>query len=379
MGGAHDVIHGDLLVAGLGDERNTVGRACVAPSEIQPAMVKADCFRFRLNTQRALTGFIAAQLTAGAPYDAGILSSGSTRSRISLSEMATRKIALPPLGEQSAVVAFLDRESAKIDALVTEQKRLIELLKEKRKTVVSQSVTKGLNPKVSMKYSGVEWLGTVPDHWECRSISSVSTKITNGYVGPTRDILVNDGVRYLQSLHIKDNSIRFDNPYFVRREWSMEHSKSILDVGDVLIVQTGDIGQVAVVTDEFEGCNCHALIIVAPLKTVVSGEWLSWTLNSDYGLHSLLSIQTGALHPHLNCGNVKGVIVPIPPLDEQKQIVATLKRRVSDFDSLISEAQTGILLLQERRTALIAAAVTGKIDVRELVAAHVPLADVAAA
>lgn len=379
LGGAHDVIHGDLLVAGLGDERNTVGRACVAPSEIQPAMVKADCFRFRLNTQRALTGFIAAQLTAGAPYDAGILSSGSTRSRISLSEMATRKIALPPLGEQSAVVAFLDRETAKIDALVTEQKRLIELLKEKRKTVVSQSVTKGLNPKVSMKYSGVEWLGTVPDHWECRSISSVSTKITNGYVGPTRDILVNDGVRYLQSLHIKDNSIRFDNPYFVRREWSMEHSKSILDVGDVLIVQTGDIGQVAVVTDEFEGCNCHALIIVAPLKTVVSGEWLSWTLNSDYGLHSLLSIQTGALHPHLNCGNVKGVIVPIPPLDEQKQIVATLKRRVSDFDSLISEAQTGILLLQERRTALIAAAVTGKIDVRELVAAHVPLADVAAA
>ncbi|WP_202802154.1 restriction endonuclease subunit S [Bradyrhizobium japonicum] len=232
-------------------------------------------------------------------------------------ELGDCTLLLPPEEEQLGIISFLDRETSKLDALVAEQQRLIELLKEKRQTVVSHAVTKGLDRNARTKDSGVEWLREVPEHWECRSISSISTKITNGYVGPTRDILVDEGVRYLQSLHIKNNSIRFDNPYFVRHEWSMEHSKSILGAGDVLIVQTGDIGQVAVVTEEFAGCNCHALIIVAPIKDVVSGDWLAWTLNSDYGFNTLLSIQTGALHPHLNCGNVKGVMVPVPPLEEQ--------------------------------------------------------------
>jgi type I restriction enzyme, S subunit len=128
-----------------------------------------------------------------------------------------------------------------------------------------------------------------------RKISSLSTKITNGYVGPTRDTLVDDGVRYLQSLHIKDNSIRFDTPYFVREDWSAQHSKSILEAGDVVIVQTGDIGQVAVVPDDYAGCNCHALIIVSPVRSLVSGDWIAWVLDADNGHHSLLSIQTSEL------------------------------------------------------------------------------------
>src|SRR5690606_3503280 len=121
-----------------------------------------------------------------------------------------------------------------------------------------------------------------------------------------------EGIRYLQSLHIKGNTIRFESPYYVRKEWSDDHEKSVLETGDVLIVQTGDIGQSAVVTEEFSGCNCHALIIVAPVRKELDGRWLSWVLNSDYGFHSLLSIQTGALHPHLNCGNVKSLYVPLP-------------------------------------------------------------------
>jgi type I restriction enzyme S subunit len=312
-------------------------------------------------------------------YAFGQGASGLGRWRMPTDSFNDFILPVPPLPEQIAIAAFLDRETAKIDALVDEQRRLIELLTEKRQAVISHAVTKGLDPTAPMKNSGVEWLGEVPEHWECRSISSISTKITNGYVGPTRDILVDEGVRYLQSLHIKNNSIRFDSPYFVRHEWSMEHSKSVLNIGDVLIVQTGDIGQVAVVTDEFAGCNCHALIIVAPVKNIVSGEWLSWTLNSDYGLHSLLSIQTGALHPHLNCGNVKALIVPVPPLEEQKEIVDTLERRAREFDDLISEAQTGILLLEERRAALISAAVTGEIDVRGLIEADEPAREVVAA
>lgn len=293
-----------------------------------------------------------------------VLANGLTR--VGLNQYAVDNIDLPwpPIEEQGSIVTFLDRETAKIDALIAEQETLLLLLAEKRQATISHAVTRGLDPAVPMKDSGIAWLGEVPAHWEVRTISSISTKITNGFVGPTRDVLVDEGVRYLQSLHIKRNTIRFDSPYYVRQEWSDQHSKSILETGDVLIVQTGDIGQSAVVTKEFAGCNCHALIIVAPLRSELDGRWLSWVLNSDYGFHSLLSIQTGALHPHLNCGNVKGLSIPLPSLSEQEKVVQHINLVSDNFQTLIQSAEDSIILLKERRSALISAAVTGKIDVR---------------
>jgi len=278
-------------------------------------------------------------------------------------------IALPPVDEQVVINAFLDRETAKIDALVAEQEQLITLLKEKRQAVISHAVTKGLDTSVPMKDSGVEWLGEMPAHWGIKRIAQISTKITNGYVGPTRDILVEDGVRYLQSLHIKNNKVEFHQPYFVSEDWSNAHQKSILKAGDVLVVQTGDIGQVAVVPPAFAGCNCHALIIVSPETSSVTGEWLACVLDSDYGFHTLISIQTGALHPHLNCGNVRDVFVPVPALKEQKALVDYVAMRSTEFDALIREAVLSIELLRERRSALISAAVTGQIDVRGMATA----------
>lgn len=299
---------------------------------------------------------------------------GATFGALNLEPLANTTIAVPPLPEQAAIAAFLDRETGKIDALVEEQRRLIELLKEKRQAVISHAVTKGLDPTAPTKDSGVEWLGEVPADWEVRKLSSIITKITNGYVGPTRDILVDDGVRYLQSLHIKNNTIRFETPYYVTEGWSLEHAKSILEAGDVLVVQTGDIGQSAVVTEEYAGCNCHALIVIAPVRDLLRGEWLAWTLNADYGVHSLLSIQTGALHPHLNCGNVRDLYLPLPPLEQQDQILEFIAAQTSIFDPLIAEAEAAITLLSERRGALISAAVTGKIDVRGIAPASVEAA-----
>ena len=102
----------------------------------------------------------------------------------------------------------------------------------------------------------------------------------------------------------------------------------------MLIVQTGDIGQAAVVSDALVGCNCHALIIVAPVRTIVSVEFLGWVFNLDYGLHCLLAIQTGALHPHLNCSNVKDVFASLPPVAEQLKIVEYCLVQTTTFDNL---------------------------------------------
>ena len=277
------------------------------------------------------------------------------------------RVARPPLPEQTAIAAFLDRETAKIDGLVAEQRRLMELLKEKRQAVISHAVTKGLNPDVPMKPSGIEWLGDVPEHWGTRTIARISTKITNGYVGPTRDILVEEGVPYIQATHIKRGRVNFNGGYFVTQQWCDAHAKSILAEGDVLIVQTGaGTGDVGLVSKAEVGFNCHALIIIACDKGLLSGKFLAAVLQSEYGRQKLESIQTGGMHPHLNCGNVKFVEVPVPPQPEQSEVVLCIRDACETFDTLTAEAQRAIDLLQERRTALISAAVTGQIDVRQL-------------
>jgi type I restriction enzyme S subunit len=295
------------------------------------------------------------------------LCTANTQKNISMDDIPRLLLTRPPLHEQVVIAAFLDRETAKINALVAEQQRLIELLKEKRQAVISHAVTKGLNPDAPLKPSGVEWLGDVPEQWSVRTIAKASTKITNGYVGPTRDILVDTGVPYIQATHIKSGRINFDDGYFVMPEWSKGHAKSILAEEDVLIVQTGaGTGDVGLVSNGEVGFNCHALIIVTTNQSVLRGAFLSAVLQSAYGQEKLASIRTGAMHPHLNCGEVKYVEIPLPPLIEQAEIVAHIRDTAARFDALIAEAGIAIALLQERRSALISAAVTGQIDVRGL-------------
>ncbi|MBM81269.1 MAG: restriction endonuclease subunit S [Planctomycetaceae bacterium] len=274
-------------------------------------------------------------------------------------------VLLPPPDEQKAISSFLDVETSKIDGLVSEQRRLIELLKEKRQAIISHAVTKGLNPNAPMKPSGIQWLGNLPEHWPTEMISRIATKIGNGYVGPTRDILVESGIPYVQATHIKNGRVNFDGEYFVTPEWSETQSKATLELGDVLIVQTGaGTGDIGLVSEEEVGYSCHALIIVRANTERILGSFLAVALQSQYGVQTLESIQTGGMHPHLNCGNVKFVHVPIPPIEEQRVIVDYVNEKLKRFSLLQAEAERAIELLQERRTALISAAVTGKIDVR---------------
>ena len=294
---------------------------------------------------------------------------------IPMSDLKAIRVCFPSLEEQRRIALFLDAKTAQIDELIGKKRRQIELLMEYRASVISEAVTKGLNPNVRMKDSGlsacghaqagVEWIGQIPEHWEVFKVAHVVTKLTNGFVGPTRDILVDAGVRYIQSLHVKRNTIDFHKEYFVSQEWSDNHSRSILREGDVLVVQTGAIGEVAIVPKEFEGANCHALIIMTPDGRNVGGEFLLNLLRSNYGLNSLLSIQTGALHPHLNSTIVKDIKLTLPPPKEQDAINEFIHTKLSEVDSLVEKHEQAIESLQSYRTSLISEAVTGKIDVRD--------------
>jgi type I restriction enzyme S subunit len=339
----------------------------IAPIESPPEnMVVSTGFAVIRPAQRLNKRFASYCLRArGFINEVVTRSVGVSYPAINSSELISIFVPEVPLSEQTQIANFLDRETAKIDALIEKQQRLIALLKEKRQAVISHAVTKGLDPSAPMKDSGVEWLGEVPAHWEILSVSKISKKITNGYVGPTRDILVSDGVPYVQATHIKRGRVNFDEAYFVRKAWSDAHSKSILAKGDVLIVQTGaGTGDIGLVTEKEVGFNCHALIIVQPKKEMIMGEFLSLVFQSQYGYSVLYSIRTGGMHPHLNCGEVQFVKLPVPPVSEQAEIVSHIQENIKKFDDLIEKQVVAISLMQERRTALISAAVTGKIDVR---------------
>jgi type I restriction enzyme S subunit len=353
---------GELLMAMTGA---TIGKAGWF-REDKPALVNQRVGVFKCNAKNIEYRFLWYILNSfGYQEHIQLTAFGGAQPNIGDTGMVAYMSTIPCVDEQAHIANFLDHETAKIDTLIEKQQQLIKLLKEKRQAVISHAVTKGLNPDARTKNSGVESLGEVPEGWEVRTIAHLSNKITNGYVGPTRDILVDEGVSYVQATHIKQGKVNFDGAFFVRKIWSESHSKSILSKGDVLIVQTGaGTGDIGLVSENEEGFNCHALIIVEPDKKIISGDYLSMALQSQYGYSKLFSIRTGGMHPHLNCGEVQYVKLPIPPIFEQDQITTFIEEQIIKFDLLVKKQLEAISLLQERRTALISAAVTGKIDVR---------------
>ena len=286
---------------------------------------------------------------------------GAKMPRADWDTVGHQPLPLPPLDTQRRIARFLDEKTTQIDKLIEEKRELLDRLSEKRQALITRAVTKGLKPEAPMKFSAIDWLGDIPAHWDVIALNKVTTKITNGYVGPTRDIFVPEGVPYIQSLHIKGNRILFMDDFYVTNDWSNQHAKSVLSEGDVLIVQTGDIGQVAHVTAEHVGCNCHALIICSPKPGLLIGEFLSWALCSDYGQQFLHLVKTGALHPHLNCGKVKFFPVLIPPLKEQAEINAEVRQRIHDHREAETQIELSMVKLKEYRAAMITSAVTGQI------------------
>jgi type I restriction enzyme, S subunit len=292
----------------------------------------------------------------------------STIDNVNGEKYANSPLPLPPIDEQEAITRFVSNSDRQISRLIRNKRRLIALLNEEKQAIIQQAVTRGLDPNVPMNPSGVEWLGEVPAHWSVRRMSTFSPKISNGWVGPTRDILREFGTPYIQSLHVKSGSIRFKRKYFVEDQWLSLHPKARLRKDDVVIVQTGDIGQVACIPDKFHGAGCHALIIVRTDPEIVIGPFLDLVLRSRYGFESLRSLQTGALHPHLNCTWVREIPIQVPPLAEQRAIVAECAAAVSEVERVVETAEKEIDLIREYRTRLIADVVTGQLDVREAAA-----------
>lgn len=274
-------------------------------------------------------------------------------------------VSLPPLDEQETIACFLDYKTKQIDNLIAKKEALLEKLDEKRTALISHAVTKGLEPNVPMKDSGIEWLGKIPKHWDIVRLKYLSSGVTVGIVITPAKYYVESGVSCLRSLNIKENRIDGNNLVFISEESNEILRKSKIYTDDLVAVRTGQPGTTAVVTNTFNGTNCIDLIIIKKSNKFIS-DFLCYQLNSLYCKHQFSSGTDGAIQQHFNIETACNLLILIPQIKEQEEITNYLDQKTSEIDQQKAKIKQAIELLKEYRTALITNAVTGKIDVRQV-------------
>lgn len=278
-------------------------------------------------------------------------------------------IPVPPEDEQKAISSFLDVETSKIDGLVSEQRRLIELLKEKRQAVISHAVTKGLNPNAPMKPSGIQWLGDVPQHWKTGKCGFY-VSILSGYAFPSSGFSEDENnVRLLRGINVGVSEIKWDETVYWKRTDDDDLDRFELKAGDLVIgmdrpwISSGV--RVAKIDDSDLPCLLLQRVAAISTNDGLHTDFLWHLLSSEMFVGYFEPETTGVSVPHISPTQIENFLIPVPPIKEQNQIVEHVSSETTRMDTLIAEAERAIELLQERRTALISAAVTGKIDVRK--------------
>lgn len=357
---------GDVLMNEGGDF-DKLGRGHVWDARISPCIHQNHVFAVR---PHAISSSWLNRVT-GSGYAQFYFMSRSKQSTnlasISSTNVMELPVVRPPADEQAAIEAFLDRETTKLDALVAEQEQLITLLKEKRQAVISQAVTKGLDPSVPMKDSGVEWLGEVPAHWEVRAIKHiVEIPITDGpHETPA---FLDDGVPFVSAEAVSTGVIDFERIRgFISEE---DHARYSLKYkpkrGDIFMVKSGaTTGVTAMVTSDME-FNIWSPLAVIRVASYMSARFVLQFMRSLNFQEAVALNWSFGTQQNIGMGVIENLAIAVPPLAEQEVIATSIARSLDQFQPLIAEAAQSVQLLQERRAALISAAVTGQIDVRGL-------------
>ena len=350
---------GDLLITKDG----TIGKLILVEGLPGKATLNSGIFVVRPLREKYSTRFYFWIMQSSVFHEfIGLNKTGSTIIHLYQETFESLPYALPPLAEQIQIARFLDHETARIDALIKEQQRLIELLKEKRQAEISQAVTKGLNPTVPMKDSGVEWLGEVPAHWPLPKLGHLA-RVLNGST-PSRDNMDywSDGdIPWVASGSLNDYRIDLASE-FITKKALKECSVEMIPRGAILVglVGQGKTRGLAALLNIEATINQNVCAVVPDKEKVLSG-YLHLYLHCIY--EPLRDFGRGANQAALNCELVSALRIPLPCMEEQSRIVKYIESKLNEFDALEHYSQRSIGLMQERRSALISAAVTGKIDV----------------
>ena len=356
---AYHICKGDLLVCEGGD----VGRAGIFQGgNEEPLIIQNSLHRVRPkhnNLNEYLLRILQTVRYAGW-FD--VLCSKATIVHFTGDKFGSLAFSVAPPEEQKAIVNYLNGETARIDALTSKKTRFIELLREKRQALITQAVTRGLDPNVNMKDSGVEWLGEVPEHWDIGVLCHIASRTVVGIAEAATHAYANSGVPILRSTNIRPYKI-IGEIFHINPKFALDKGTKLINAGDLITVRTGNAGVTAVIPAELDGCQCFTMLITTLQSAYIPNFYCYW-MNSVTAMHYFALEGWGTAQINISVPILKALPVPMLSNQEQKEIVAYLDLETTRIDSLISKTQHSINLLKERRAALITPAVTGQIDVR---------------
>jgi len=361
--------NGDLLLTKSSGSSLHIGKTTLVTPEVSALNCCYSNFMQRIRTKHSFIPQLAWYMMNNdlARLQFGFLSN-STTGLANLNGSLIGQIVLPiaPLHEQQKIAIFLDRETAKIDKLIAKQERLIEILQEKRSTLISNAVTKGLKPDITMKESGISWIGEIPSHWEVLKIKWIA-KMESGHT-PNKKVdeywadcdipwvSLNDTGRLKENDFISDTTIQINHLGIANSSARLLPPEAVVFSRDATIGRCAITTRPMAVSQHFIAWLCGDRIIPEYLLRVIRSM-----------TQELERLTFGSTIKTIGMPDVRTLVTPLPPLDEQKGIIDTIRRETAKIDTLIAKAKRSLELLQEHRSSLISAAVTGKIDVRNLV------------
>ncbi len=362
----HSVLPGDILLTPSSETADDIGHAARVASAPPNILYSYHILRFRKET-----GYDASFLTYcfnAVPIRSYFESvcTGTTRKVLVRDDFKSAPFAIPSLAEQTAIADFLDGETGKIDGLVAEQRRLMELLKEKRQAVISHAVTKGLNPHAPMKPSGIEWLGDVPAGWDVLPLKRiVAVPITDGPHETPQ--FVEEGVPFVSAEAVSSGQIDFTKvrACITPEDNARYSTKYSPKLHDIYMVKSGATTGVTAIVEDRTDFNIWSPLAVIRCNSGSVPHFVLNFMRSRHFLEAVTLFWSFGTQQNIGMGVIENLACTVPPVEEQLDIARYLATETAKFDTLTAEAQRTIDLLQERRTALISAAVTGQIDVRQ--------------
>jgi type I restriction enzyme S subunit len=287
------------------------------------------------------------------------------RQNLDFSDFKRMPVALPPPDEQAAIVRFLDWANGRLEKAIRAKRKVIALLTEQKQAIIHRAVTRGLDPNVPLKSSGIPWLGDIPKHWEVKRLKAIA-QIRYGLGQPPRES--ETGLPLIRATNVDQGKILEKNLVRVDPADVPKTRNAFLKVGEIIVVRSGALtADSAIIPEEYEGAVAGYDMVVTVRSA--RAEFIAMVLLSSYVQADQLVIASmRAAQPHLNAEELGTAILLLPPDEEQKQIVQFVRNESSPIDTAIARLEREIGLLREYRTRLVADVVTGKLDVRQAAA-----------
>lgn len=353
---------GDLLLS----KNGTIGRTIIVDWDYEFSIFVSLCL---IKFKKVFLAKFADYVFKSNLFDQQISDNAKavTIQNLHLEKIKEFEIVFPSLSEQQQIADFLDYKTEQCDRFIANRQKQIELLNEQKASIINKAVTKGINPNVKMKASGIDLIGEIPENWGVWKLKFLTNKIGSG-VTPLggSQVYKTEGVAFFRSQNIYNDRFELSNISFIDEETHQDMQNSQVKIGDILLNITGaSIGRCFLFSGEYPEANVNQHVCIIRANKKIMFQFLHSVMISEIGQNQIFSKQSGTNREGLNFEQLKNFDVPLPSEREQIKILDFIKKETSTIETLISKYQKQIELMQEYRTALISQAVTGKIDVRE--------------